>query len=118
MVSHAEEVFVVEEQFFEAGAGDVGEFHLHFRGGHRGFAGFGDVLLSRAGGLDHLVDGAVAALEEALTEPVGEAVDDLGFPVGKQIPVVAARREESFGGGHGEAETYRACWSYRTYAFW
>jgi len=56
----SEEVFVVEAEFFQAGAGDLGEFELHFFGGGAGRAAFGDILDAAAGGLDHLVVGAAA----------------------------------------------------------
>lgn len=101
LFAHAQEVFVVEEEFLQAGAGDVRELELALGGGLRGLAGLGDVLLTRAGGLHHLVDGAVALPEKLFAELVREVVEDFGFPVGEQLSVVAARGEESFGGGHG-----------------
>lgn len=93
----AEVVFVVDEEFFEAGAGDVGEFDFGFGGGSRGFAAFRDVLLAGSCGLDHLVDGAVASREEAVAEVVGEVVDDLGFLKGDEVVVVTAGWEEAGG---------------------
>jgi hypothetical protein len=42
----AEEVFVVEEEFFEARAGDIDETQFGLRGSSRGAAAFGDVLPS------------------------------------------------------------------------
>lgn len=95
-VAGAEEILVVDEEFFEARAGDVGEFEFGFGGGQRGFAAFGDVLFAGARGLHHLVDGAVASPEELLTKPEGEIIDDLGFSVGEQLAVVTALGEESF----------------------
>lgn len=99
----AEEVLVIDEEFFEAGAGDADEFDLHFLGGAGGHATLDDVLLAGAGGLDHLVDGAVALGEEALAEAEGEVVDDFGLAVGEEFLVVAVRRDEA-GRGHEEAE--------------
>jgi hypothetical protein len=58
-------------------------------------------LFPGAGGLHHLIDGAVASLEELFAEAVRKVVEDFGFPVGEQLAIVAARGEESFGGGHG-----------------
>lgn len=74
----AEEVFVIQEQFLQAGAGHVGEAEFGLRGGGRGAAAFGDVLTVAAGGLDHLVDGTRAWVEEALAEPDGGVVDEGG----------------------------------------
>lgn len=97
----AEGVFVVDEELLEAGGGDVGELELHFGGGQRGFAAFGDVLFAGARGLHHLVDGAVPTHEELPTEAEGEVVDDLRLSIGEQLAVVAAFGEESFGAvGH------------------
>jgi hypothetical protein len=45
----------------------------------------GDVLLAGTGGLDHLVDGAVAPGKEALAEAEGDVVDGLGLLVGEKV---------------------------------
>ena len=54
---------VVFEEFFEAGAGNVGQLELGFLGGAAGATAFEDVLLARAGGLNHLVAGAAEAVD-------------------------------------------------------
>lgn len=101
VVAGAEVVFVVEEEFLEAGAGDVGELDLGFGGGDGGFAGFGDVLFAGAGGLHHLVDGAVASLQVLPAETVGEVIDDFGFAIGEKGPIAAGFWEETLGvAGH------------------
>jgi len=46
-------------------------------------------------GLDHLVAGAVAAVEEAVAEIDCGVVDDLGLAVGEQGGVAAVRRNEA-----------------------
>ncbi len=73
-----EEVFVVEPEFFEAGAGYVGEFEFGFLGGAAGLAAFGDVLHAGTRGLDHLVVGAAALFEVAVAETDGHVVRKLG----------------------------------------
>jgi hypothetical protein len=55
-------------------------------------AALDDVLLAGAGGLDHLVDRAVALLEEPGAEPDGGVVDDLRFLVGEKALVTAMGR--------------------------
>ena len=100
----AEEVAVVDEQFLQAGAGDIGEFDLTFAGGDGGLAALGDVLFPGPGGLHHLVDGAVALREKSPAEMEGEIVDDLGFAVGEQVLVVSLLREEGVVGHGGEGE--------------
>lgn len=78
-VADAEKVEVVIEQLFEAGAGNIGEFDFRFLGGEGGFAAFEDVFLSRAGRLNHLVNGAVAARQVFMREAKGDVVDDFRF---------------------------------------
>lgn len=95
VIADAEVILVVEEEFFEAGAGDVDELQLGFGGSDGGFAAFGDVLFSGSGGLHHLVDGAVPPAEEAVGEAEGEVVDDLSLLVGDEVIVVAGFGEEA-----------------------
>lgn len=45
VVADAEVVLVVEQEFLQAGPGDVDELDLGFSGGDRGLAALGDVLL-------------------------------------------------------------------------
>lgn len=51
----------------------------------------GVVLLAGAGGLDHLIDGAVAAAREPLAEAACEVEDGLGLLVGAQVAVAAVK---------------------------
>ena len=73
----AQVVFVVEAEFFEAGAGDVGELELGLFGSAAGLAAFGDVLHAAARGLDHLVVGAAARGDIPLAKPDGDIVAKL-----------------------------------------
>ena len=68
-----------------------------------GLAALGDILHPRARGLHHLVDGAVSTSEEFFAKAEGEIVDDLRFPVGEELPVVAALGEKAIWWvqGHG-----------------
>lgn len=95
VVADSEVVLVIEEELLQAGAGDVDELELHLGGGDGGFAAFTDVLFPGAGGLHHLVDGALAFLEEAVAEAEGEVEDGLGFAEGEEFPVVAALGKET-----------------------
>ena len=95
MTSHAQEIAVVFEQFFEAGAGDVGEFEFHFLGGAAGLAAFEDVLFPRAGSLHHLVGGAATLVHEAAAEAHGAIIDDAGFLEGEELLVAAVSGDES-----------------------
>lgn len=97
----SEEVLVVEAKFFQAGAGDLGEFELHFFGGGAGLAAFGDVLDATAGGLDHLVVGAAAGADVAVAEAHGDVVDELGELERFEVPVAAVGREEGIVGHEG-----------------
>ena len=95
VIADAEVILVVEEEFFEAGAGDVDELQFGFGGSDGCFAAFGDVLFSGPGGLHHLVDGAVPPAEEAVGEAEGEVVDDLSLPLAEECLVVADFGEEA-----------------------
>ncbi len=97
--AHAEEVAVILKQFFEAGAGDVREFDFGFFGSARSLAAFKNILFAGAGGLNHLVVGAVAFFQVAATEPNGAVLDNPGFLEGEEVFVTAMRRNEV--GAHG-----------------
>ena len=77
MVADAEVVLIVDEKFFKAGAGDIGELQLHLGRSDRCFAALGDVLFSGTGCLHHLVNGAVSTFQMFFAKAVGEVVDDL-----------------------------------------
>src|SRR5690606_3039036 len=94
-------IFVVAEEFFETGAGDVGELDLAFFGRAGNLAAFSDVLIAAAGGLDHLVVGARAFVYEPVAEAHRGIVDDLRFPVGEEVLVTAVRRNEAGRGLRG-----------------
>ena len=91
---------IVGEKFFEAGAGDVGELEFGLLGGAGRFRAFEDVLFAGAGSLAHLVDSAVALFEKALRETEREIENNLGLLIGKQLAIIAMRREEFGGRGH------------------
>jgi hypothetical protein len=97
----AQEIPVIFQQFFEAGAGDIGELDLGFLGCAAGAAAFEDVLFAGAGGLDHLVGGAAALVHEMGAKAGGGIEDDAGFAEGEQVLVAAMRREEAFRGRTG-----------------
>jgi len=102
-VAHAEKILVVEKKLLKAGAGDVHELDLGFGRGDGGLAALGDVLFSRARGLEHLVASAVALGKELFAEAIGVVVDYLGLAVGMKSTVVSGLLEECFRGlRHGE----------------
>ena len=90
----AEEVLIVLEQFFQAGAGDAGEFELGLLGGGGGLAGFRDVLFAATGGLDHLIVSPRAAVDEAVAESDRGIENNLGGLVGFELPVPAMGGDE------------------------
>lgn len=95
----AEIIAIVVEKFFEAGASDAGEFDLGLFGSAGGLAALEEVLFAGAGGLDHLVYGAVALEEELVGEAEGDVEDDLGLVEGVKGLVIAARGNDAFGAG-------------------
>lgn len=95
VVALAEVVFVVAEEFFQAGSSHAGEFDLAFLGRSRHLAAFGDILVAAARGLHHLVVGAGFSVNEAVAEADRGIVNDLGFSVGEKVIVAAMRRDEA-----------------------
>lgn len=75
VIADAEVVFKINEQFLKARSGDIHELEFHLSGTDARFGAFGNVLLSKAGRLDHLVYGAVSFLEVLLGEAVGKIID-------------------------------------------
>ena len=120
MIASAQEILVVDEKFFETGSRDICELELYFGRGLGGFAAFRDILLPGAGGLYHLVDGAVSSTEKTLAETIGKIVDDFRFSIGKQLGVVAGlgqevRRVRTHGNSRSWGWGNRSYESYRTY---
>lgn len=97
--SLAEEVFVIQEQLFQAGAGDAGELQFGLLRRRGGLTGFGDVLLARARGLDHLVGGARPVVDEARNERDGGVVNDLRGLIGFELALTAMRANQIRGMG-------------------
>ena len=64
----AQEVPVVPQQFFEAGAGHPHELQLHFLGRAAHLAALTDVLVAAPRRLDHLVVSPGARVDEAATK--------------------------------------------------
>ena len=75
-MASAEVVFIVVEEFLETRLCHIGE--LDFRLARRGsrLIALGNILLARARRLNHLVNGAVALGEVAMSEVIGDVVDD------------------------------------------
>src|SRR5579872_147927 len=92
----AEKVFVIEAQFFEAGAGYVGQLEFGLFGGARGLAALSYVLHSAASGLHHLVVGTAALLDVAVTEADGHVVNQLRHLKTLQLAVAAVPGDERF----------------------
>jgi len=105
-LSVSEEVLVIQMEFFQAGAGHLGELELHFFGCGAGLAAFSDVLHAAAGGLDHLVVGAAAPVDVAITKTDGHVVDQLGELETFEFPVASVGGEE-WVVGHGEGQYAR-----------
>ena len=74
----APKVFVVEQQFFEAGPRHANQLPLEFLGGAGGLAACGYVLTSAARRLYHLVVGPRAFVDEPVTELHRGIVDQFG----------------------------------------
>ena len=72
----ADVVLVIFQQFFLTGPCHVGQFDFGFFGSGRGHRAFNDVLFAGTRRLHHLVNGAVALVQEALAEKHRAGIDD------------------------------------------
>ncbi len=123
-VAVEEEGFIVEQEFFEAGAGSVEYGQFGLGGRSRESAALGGVLATTARGHAHLVSEARTRVEELFPEPVGGVRDERGS-LEAAGGAVAFRRAEAFRssptarsvrrgggrgrwGGHGKAVINRA----------
>ena len=61
------------------GTVDIGQLNLHLGRCHPIDVSLYDVLLATAGGLYHLVEGAVGRLKVVVGEMVGDVIDALGL---------------------------------------
>ena len=85
-----QEAFVVSGEFVvQTGACNVGELHLHLPGCGGGTAALRNIPHATAGGLDHLVMGAAAFFNEAVTEDNGRVIDCFGYNVAAEVFVTA-----------------------------
>ena len=92
--SHAKVIFIIVEQFLQAGLRHIGELDFRLARGGGGLVALSDVLLARASRLHHLVDGSVALLQEPLAEVEGDVVDHLRHLIDPQIAIMPMLREE------------------------
>jgi hypothetical protein len=105
--SLAEEILKIQQQFFQAGTGDIYETQLGLAGGGGSPAAFGDVLPTAARSLHHLVVGTGTRADEAVAEGHGGIIDKGGDLVGTQFPVTAARAEAAGTGWRWQVEITR-----------
>jgi hypothetical protein len=64
----AQVVFIVESEFFQAGARYVRQLQLCFFRSSAGLASFGDILCAATGSLHHLIVGTVAFVHVPIAE--------------------------------------------------
>jgi hypothetical protein len=99
LAADAQEVAVVFEKFFGAGAGDLGQLEFGFLGGAAGLAAFKDILFAGTGRLYHLVTGARSLVNKAVAETHRAVEDDAGLLKGEKIFVTTMRWCETLGIG-------------------
>ena len=92
--SHAKIIFIIVEQFLQAGLRHIGELDFRLARGGGGLVALSDVLLARASRLHHLVDGSVTFLQEPLAEVEGDVVDHLRHLIDPQIAIMPMLRKE------------------------
>ena len=89
MAVDLEVVFVVLEEFLEAGLGHIHQLDFGLGGRRGGRAPLDDILLAATGGLHHLVNSTVAARQKVRTEVARHLIDYICLPVAQQLLVVA-----------------------------
>jgi len=109
--SLAHEVLVVQAQFFEARAGNVGQFHFDFLRGGAGDATLGDVLDPGTRGLDHLVAGPTVPANVAFTEPHRDVVNQARHLEALQLPVAAVFGDQRLPFGHCQSSSTQSTMS-------
>jgi hypothetical protein len=93
-----EEILKIELQFFEAGAGHIGELKFGLFGGVGRLAALGDIPHAAARGLHHLIVSAAAFLDVEVAEPHGHVIGQLRYLKALQFPVAAVQGDESLSG--------------------
>ena len=94
--SHTEEIFVVEQQFVQRSTVYVCQFYFHFARRHTIDISLRQILLTRAGRLHHLVNRAVARLQEFMCKVVRYIVDALRLLECLQCAVIIVLSQEIF----------------------
>src|SRR5690625_1060285 len=107
----SQEVFVVEAEFFEAGARHVGQLELHLFGRAARDAALGDVLHAGSCSLHHLVVGAAAQADVSVAEAYREIIDKLRHDEALQVAVASVGRKQglwfmSVARGHVQLEPW------------
>jgi len=90
-------VFVVQLEFFQAGARHVGQLQFHLFRGAAGLAAFGYILHPAARGLHHLIVGTAALFDIPSTKPHRHVVAELRDLKALEFPIAAVFRDERFG---------------------
>lgn len=78
---NSKEIMVIPERFLKTGLCNAHQLYFCSSGRPRSHATFRDILFPRPGGLDHLVDGPVALVQEPFAETDRSLVDNVRFLV-------------------------------------
>lgn len=89
-------VFVIFQQFLEAGLGHIDELYLGLGRGGRGGTPFNDVLLAGTGSLHHLVEGAVCLGQIFAAKLNSDTVYDIGLLITPKVFVIASMSDQFF----------------------
>ena len=90
-ISLPQEILVVEQQFIEAGTGDIEQFHLASGGCGSGAATLRNVLPAASCGLNHLIACPRIPVDETLAKRDSPIVDDGRGPERTKRTVAAMR---------------------------
>jgi hypothetical protein len=90
----AKEIFVVEAEFFQAGARHIREFEFGLFGCSRRLAPFRDILDPGPCRLDHLVMSTTSLINEAVAKTHGDIERQLSDLKALELPVASMHRYE------------------------
>ena len=90
-----EPILIVLTKLNEAASRRIDQFDFHLQAGHSVSVPFGNVLLTAARGLLHLVFCTVSDTELVLLKPIGHIVEHLGLLIEDEVSIIAAAIQKS-----------------------
>lgn len=87
--AYSEVIFIVKEQFLQTRPRYIYKLDFCFERGGSGRGTFGDILPAAAGGLYHLIDGAIALRQMGVSEIISDVIDTFRLLENYKIAIIA-----------------------------